>query len=98
MTMDKGVPRDYAKAVKWYLKAAEQGFAPAQCNLGIMYRDGQGVPINFVKSYAWLSLASAQNQEKFSKLLSIIKPKMTPAQIAKAKKLAGELLVKIEKN
>ncbi len=26
----RGLPRDYAEALKWYRKAAERGFAPAQ--------------------------------------------------------------------
>src|SRR3954463_716564 len=33
----EGVPQDDAKAVKWYRKAAEQGLAAAQNNLGTMY-------------------------------------------------------------
>ena len=32
-----GVPEGYAVAVKWYTKAAEQGLAKAQMNLGLMY-------------------------------------------------------------
>jgi len=34
MMYDKGqgVPQDYAEALKWYRKAAEQGFAEAQYN------------------------------------------------------------------
>ena len=38
----EGVPRDYAEAVKWYRKAAEQGYARAQHNLRLMYEKGQG--------------------------------------------------------
>ena len=30
--------------MKWYRKAAEQGNAKAQSNLGLMYANGQGVP------------------------------------------------------
>jgi len=37
------VPQDYKEAVKWYLKAAEQGYALAQFNLGNMYYNGDGV-------------------------------------------------------
>jgi TPR repeat protein len=36
-----GVAQDYAKAVRWYRKAAEQG--DAQAKLGFMYHEGQGV-------------------------------------------------------
>jgi uncharacterized protein len=32
----RGVARDYAEAVRWYRKAAEQGDADAQCDLGNM--------------------------------------------------------------
>ena len=47
---DRGerVPQDYAEAIKWYRKAAEQGYASAQYNLGIMYDDGEGVPQDYV--------------------------------------------------
>jgi TPR repeat protein len=34
----KGVPQDDAEAIRWYLKAAEQGNADAQNNLGLMYQ------------------------------------------------------------
>lgn len=39
-----GVPKDYAKAMQWYQLAADQGYALAQSNLGVMYNNGQGVP------------------------------------------------------
>jgi TPR repeat protein len=37
------VPQDYAEAVKWFRKAADQGSANGQHNLGTMYQFGQGV-------------------------------------------------------
>ena len=37
------VPRDYEEAVKWYTKAAKQGHAAAQCDLGFCYAVGHGV-------------------------------------------------------
>ena len=36
------MPQDYAEAVKWYRKAAEQGNAIAQNNLGVMFARGVG--------------------------------------------------------
>jgi uncharacterized protein len=53
-----GVQQDYAKAVEWYTKAAEQGMPRAQFNLGSMYAGGQGVPVNFAEAYYWLALAA----------------------------------------
>src|SRR5215831_11903976 len=44
----KVVPQSDTEAVKWYRKAAEQGFtlvqSDVQSNLGMMYADGRGVP------------------------------------------------------
>ncbi|OAV05604.1 hypothetical protein AO379_1461 [Moraxella catarrhalis] len=42
----RGVRQDYQKAVEWYTKAAGQGHAKAQFNLGVMYARGQGVRQN----------------------------------------------------
>ena len=41
-----GVPMSMEKAAHWYRKAAEQGHAMAQCNLGVVYLKGLGVEKN----------------------------------------------------
>jgi len=41
--------KDYKTAYKLILPLAEQGYAEAQYNLGIMYSKGQGVQQNFHK-------------------------------------------------
>ena len=56
----RGVPQNYAEAVKWYRKAAEQGLASAQSNLGTMYRNGQGVPENDAEAIKWYRRAAKQ--------------------------------------
>jgi hypothetical protein len=56
----QGVNQDYAKAVKWYRKAAEQGSASSQSNLGSMYFNGQGVTQNYVKAVKWWRKAAEQ--------------------------------------
>ena len=38
---------NYKKAIEWFEKAAEQGFALTQYNLGAMYGRGQGVDVNY---------------------------------------------------
>src|SRR5215469_10861366 len=40
-----GLPQDYAEAMKWYLKAADQGDVYAQYELEIMYAEGNGGPL-----------------------------------------------------
>ncbi|MDG2170442.1 MAG: tetratricopeptide repeat protein [Opitutales bacterium] len=52
-----GVPEE---ALKWFLKAAEQGNAEAQNYLGIMYYNGLGVPEKKGKSARWFLKAAKQ--------------------------------------
>jgi hypothetical protein len=54
------VPQDYAAAASWYRKAAEQGNADAQFNLGSMYYKSLGVPQDHVIAYMWLKLCGSQ--------------------------------------
>ena len=46
----QGVRQDYQKAFEWYTKAANQGHAKAQFNLGVMYEEGQGVRQDYRKA------------------------------------------------
>ncbi len=55
-----GVQQDYKKALKWYRKAAEQGNALAQANLGVMYRNGYGVEQNDNEAVKWYCKAAEQ--------------------------------------
>ena len=56
----KGVPQDYAEALKWFLLAAEQGDPDAQTNLGVVYEDGLGVPQDYAEALKWYRLAAEQ--------------------------------------
>ncbi len=49
-----------AEAIKWYRKAAEQGLAHAQFNLGRMYDDGQGVTQDYAQALTWYLKAADQ--------------------------------------
>jgi uncharacterized protein len=90
-TFGRGVPQDYAAAVNWYRKAAAQGFAGAQFNLADMYYSGRGVPQDNILAYMWLDLAAAQGKENAASNRDIyVAPRMTPAQIAEAQRLARE--------
>jgi TPR repeat protein len=52
------VPQDYAQAVVWYHKAAEQNHHLAQFNLGQMYAQGQGVPLDDSAALLWMLRAA----------------------------------------
>jgi uncharacterized protein len=56
-----GVPQDYTTALKWYSRAAEKGFRPAQYRIGVMHSYGQGVPQDHEKAVEWYRLAANRN-------------------------------------
>ena len=51
---------DASQAVEWIRKAADQGFARAQCYLGIMYDKGNGMPANNAEAVKWYRKAAEQ--------------------------------------
>ena len=58
--------------MKWYRMAADQGHAPAQCNLGGMYFEGQGVPENTSEALRWLHKAQVQGHDTAKQLIELI--------------------------
>ncbi len=91
----RGVPQDYAETLKWYRKAAEQGHASAQYNLGFMYDNGRGVPQDYVQAHVWFNLAASRkppgkSRDQSVKNRDIVAEKMTPADVSKAQRLARE--------
>ena len=62
----QGVRQDDAQAVQWYRKAAEQGIAKAQFNLGFMYNNGQGVRQDYMQAVHWYRKAAEQGNETFA--------------------------------
>ncbi len=55
-----GVPKDMARAIAWYRKAAEQGHLQAQKSLGYIYNRGEGVPMDKVAGFHWYRQAAEQ--------------------------------------
>ncbi|XP_043696360.1 ERAD-associated E3 ubiquitin-protein ligase component HRD3A-like [Telopea speciosissima] len=56
----RGVRRDHAKALSWFLKAVEKGEPRSMELLGEIYARGAGVERNYTKALEWLTLASKQ--------------------------------------
>jgi TPR repeat protein len=63
------VSKDYEEAVSWYKKAAYQGNAMAQKNLGNLYRTGHGVPKDRKEAIKWCEKAADQGNEYAKKEL-----------------------------
>ena len=56
----KGVEQNYAEALNWYRKAADQGFVFAQNQLGWMHKNGQGVKQNYAEALTWYRKAAGR--------------------------------------
>jgi hypothetical protein len=60
----KGVPQDYAEALRWYQKAADQGNAEGEYGLAFMYREGNGVPRDYTFALGRCRQAAEQGYAK----------------------------------
>jgi hypothetical protein len=93
----QGVPQDYAQARQWYEKASAQGHALAQNNLAELYFAGLGVPQDYVRAYLWVSLAAVHmkgdEQKQAEENRNDVTGRMTPEQIAEAKRLTQQCMV-----
>ena len=64
---------DFGKSVETYRKAAEQGDAKAQHNLGVFYEDGTGgVAKDLTKAAEWYSKAAKQGDAKAQNNLGLL--------------------------
>lgn len=72
------------------LKAAAQGNAPAQFNLGVMYAQGQGVAPDAIEAHKWFVLAAAQDYPNARKFQETLERRMSAAQKAEGQRRAKE--------
>ena len=83
----KGTPQDYKAAFKWHSKAAEQGDAEAQYNLGVSFNRGLGTPQDYVMAHMFFNIANANGQEPPDEWRDLVAKEMTSSQIEKAQDL-----------
>ena len=53
-----GVKQDYAEAMNWYEKSADNGFGMAMLNIGYMYFHALGVEQSYDKAFSWYQKAA----------------------------------------
>lgn len=80
---------DFATAASWFRQGAEFGVRDSQYNLGVLYARGMGLTQDLVQSYAWFSAAAAQGDEDAAKKRDDVANKLSTAELASAKSLAG---------
>jgi TPR repeat protein len=78
------------EAVKWYRKAADQGYVDALFDLGNCYNFGDGVPKDCVEAYAYMSLIIDVHQYARSSRDNLAR--YLPEIVARGEHRAKELL------
>jgi TPR repeat protein len=63
---------NYKEAVKWYLKAAEQGHTQAQTNLGVLYSKGRWVERDYKEAVRWYRKAAGQGYARAQTNLGVM--------------------------
>ncbi|MCD6035585.1 MAG: hcpA 1 [Rickettsiales bacterium] len=90
-----GVQKDLKEARKWYQKAAEQEFAEAMFNLGMLSATDAGESKNYLEAYKWFYLAVQEGSNlRYTNARDAVAKEMTSEQIASSKKLAESWLAK----
>ena len=90
-----GHPRDTVEAERLWRESANLGDASAAFKLGVMYGNGDGVDADLAQAYAWFHRAASRfhvgkERARAIKARDVLSIRMTPAQIAKALKIAQE--------
>lgn len=83
-----GVPQDFAKSFVWSVKAVEAGDVGAQLQVADALAFGHGTKPDPVESYKWYEIAMHYWGSLAANARDVVAEKMTPDQIATAKKLA----------
>ncbi len=93
---------DREQAARHFSRAAELGHVKAQLRLSERYYSAVGVALDYVRAYMWSSVAAKLVENEFDKHIAVgnrddLAEIMSPAEIAKAQKLALAWLAEFEK-
>ena len=83
---------DPKRGAKWLRRAAEQGLASAQGNLGYLYGKGEGVPRDLVRAHMWFSLAVSGGSKEAGRNREALAQGMTEGEIREAQEMARQWL------
>jgi putative methionine-R-sulfoxide reductase with GAF domain len=77
----EGVKLSENEAVRWFSKAAAQGYVPAQSRLGSIYYSGRGVPQDLNRAYFWMVVARTNGDEASNAQSPLVRARLTRSQV-----------------
>ena len=91
-----GAKQDDILSVKWFRRAAEQGYAKAQSHLATRYVRGQGIESDLVEAFKWATLAARQGHQRAQENVIALINRLTPEQRVDAKQRISKFRPKQE--
>ncbi len=88
----RGTIQNYKYALQRFEQAARLNNTEAQYLLGIMHRDGMGVPVNKPLAYAWLNVAASNGNEVAALERERMAVLMSAAEISRAQEMSLDTL------
>ena len=79
---------NYAMALRYFRPLAKKGHNKAQKTIGWMYATGRGLPQDYVKAFAWLSVAVENGDRTAGRNLDTMERRLDKAGLKEARKLA----------
>ena len=92
------VPVNKSLAAAYFQQAAILGHAPSQRNLGIMLGLGDGILKDKIEAYAWLKIASVNQDKVAGEALVDLSNNLSALEIKKGLDRAVEILRKLTKS
>ena len=92
------VPVNKSLAAAYFQQAAILGHAPSQRNLGIMLGLGDGILKDKIEAYAWLKIASVNQDKVAGEAIVDLRNHMASHEIKKGLDRAVEILTKLTKS
>lgn len=86
----RGVRQDYKAAMNRYKKAADVGYAEAQCNIGQLHYNGQGVACDHYEAFKWYTLAAIKDTHEVYTSSEVFIPGVGDYRIQGIKTLAEQ--------
>ena len=83
---------DFEHAIAMYKVSASWAYKPAEYNLGVMYLNGQGTPVDLPTALAWMALAAERNDAQYVRARQLVYGHLTPEQYEQANVIWRDLL------
>ena len=91
----RGTIQNYKYAQQRFEQAAKLNNHEAQYLLGIMHRDGMGVPVSRDLAYAWLNIAASNGNEVAALERERMAVIMSPAEMARAQEMSLQAMTAV---